>query len=126
MDDILAGLNTAQREAVTSTEGCIRVIAWAGSGKTRALSYLRMIAYQDDLSFLRVANVPKRNLGVRRMKFLQEYAAENQCSLYEALRCTVGQDMFKGTKARGGSSPSLTSSPPTTPSARSPRCCRLS
>lgn len=64
-----------------------------------ALSYLRMIAYQDDLSFLRVANVPKRNLGVRRMKFLQEYAAENQCSLYEALRRTVDRDIFKGTKA---------------------------
>ena len=28
-----------------------------------ALSYLRMIAYQDDLSFLRIANVPRRNLG---------------------------------------------------------------
>ncbi len=64
-----------------------------------ALSYLRMIAYQDDLSFLRVANVPKRNLGVRRVKFLQEHAAQNQCSLYEALRRTVDQDIFKGTKA---------------------------
>ena len=39
-----------------------------------ALSYLRMIAYQDDLSFLRIANVPKRNLGERRMNFLKEYA----------------------------------------------------
>lgn len=64
-----------------------------------ALSYLRLTAYQDDLSFLRVANVPKRNLGVRRMKFLQEYAAQNNCSLYESLRRTVDQDIFKGTKA---------------------------
>ena len=39
-----------------------------------ALSYLRMIAYRDDLSFQRIANVPKRNLGERRMAFLQEYA----------------------------------------------------
>ncbi len=64
-----------------------------------ALSYLRMIAYRDDLSFLRIANVPKRNLGERRRKFLQEYAAENQCSLYEALVKTLDQDIFKGTKA---------------------------
>lgn len=64
-----------------------------------ALCYLRMIAYQDDLSFLRVANTPKRNLGERRIKFLQEYAAQNQCSLYTALLRTVDHDIFKGTKA---------------------------
>lgn len=32
-------LNTPQREAVVSTEGRIRVVAGAGSGKTRALAY---------------------------------------------------------------------------------------
>ena len=36
---ILCQLNQAQLEAVTSTEGFIRVIAGAGSGKTRALSH---------------------------------------------------------------------------------------
>ena len=64
-----------------------------------ALSYLRMIAYKDDLSFRRVANTPKRNLGQRRMRFLQEYAAEHSCSLYEALRRTLEDEIFKGTKA---------------------------
>lgn len=64
-----------------------------------ALSYLRMIAYKDDLSFLRIANVPKRNIGQRRMQFLQEYAAQNKCSLYEALCSNLEQDIFKGTKA---------------------------
>lgn len=37
--DILAGLNKNQREAVESTEGRIRVIAGAGSGKTKALAH---------------------------------------------------------------------------------------
>ncbi|MEA4912497.1 MAG: 3'-5' exonuclease [Oscillospiraceae bacterium] len=66
-----------------------------------ALCYLRMAAYRDDLSFLRVANVPKRNLGERRMKFLQEYAARSGCSLYEALCRALDDELFKGTKAAG-------------------------
>ena len=37
--EFLNDLNTRQREAVTSTEGRIRVIAGAGTGKTKALTY---------------------------------------------------------------------------------------
>lgn len=50
-----------------------------------ALNYLRMIAYKDDLSFLRIANRPKRNLGKRRMEFIQQEAERLQCSYYDAL-----------------------------------------
>ena len=65
-----------------------------------ALSYLRMIVYQDDLSFRRIANVPKRNLGKRRMAFLQEYAEQHGCSLYRALHDNIEDALFKGTRAR--------------------------
>ena len=64
-----------------------------------ALSYLRMIAYQDDLSFLRICNRPKRNLGKKRVAFLQEYAVQNGCSLYQALLENLEEPMFKGTRA---------------------------
>lgn len=64
-----------------------------------ALAYLRLIAYKDDLAFLRVVNVPKRNLGERRIKFLQEYAVKHQCSLYISLETNLDNEILKGTKA---------------------------
>ena len=64
-----------------------------------ALSYLRMIAYKDDLSFRRIANVPKRNLGKRRMEFLQEYAEQRGCPLYQALLDNLEDPIIKGTGA---------------------------
>lgn len=65
-----------------------------------ALSYLRMIVYKDDLSFRRIANVPKRNLGKRRLAFLEETAEAQGTSLYEALCAHLEEPLFKGTKAK--------------------------
>ncbi len=65
-----------------------------------ALSYLRMAVYQDDLSFRRIVNTPKRNIGQSRMKRLEEYAGQNQCTLYTALRHLMDDDDFRRTKAR--------------------------
>lgn len=64
------------------------------------LSYLRMIAYQDDLSFLRIVNVPKRNIGNRRIEFLKEYGEKNECTLYKALKMNIEHEIFHGTKAK--------------------------
>lgn len=64
-----------------------------------ALSYLRMILYHDDLSFLRIVNRPKRNIGERRIKYLKEYAEANGCLLYDALKRSVEDELFRGTGA---------------------------
>lgn len=65
-----------------------------------ALSYLRLIAYRDDLSFMRIVNAPKRNIGEKRMRFLKEYAAANGCLLYDALVKSIDEPMFANTQAR--------------------------
>ena len=60
-----------------------------------------VIAHQmcirDSLSFRRIVNVPKRNLGKRRMAFLQEYAERQGRSLYQALQDNLEDPLFKGT-----------------------------
>ena len=65
-----------------------------------SLSYLRMIAYKDDLSFLRIVNEPKRNVGEKRIAFLKEFAGKNGCSLYEALKKSADDELFANTKAK--------------------------
>lgn len=64
-----------------------------------SLCYLRMVVSRDDLSFRRVVNKPRRNIGRRRMAFLEQYAAEHGCTLYNALKQTLDNEIFKGTKA---------------------------
>lgn len=64
-----------------------------------ALSYLRLIAYKDDLSFARIVNTPKRNIGERRMAFLQKKTEEEQIPLYDALKKYRDDDIFKRTRA---------------------------
>ena len=63
------------------------------------LSYLRMMLYKDDLSFLRTVNTPKRNIGKSRIAFLRDYSEKNGCTLYEALCRNADDARFKGTKA---------------------------
>jgi DNA helicase-2/ATP-dependent DNA helicase PcrA len=65
-----------------------------------ALSYLRMILYRDDVSFRRIVNVPKRNLGKRRMAFLEEYSRDKGCTLYQALSENLEHEIIRGTRAR--------------------------
>lgn len=63
------------------------------------ISYMRMVIYGDDLSFLRIVNVPKRNIGKKRISFLTEYAENHNCSLYVALKENMEHELIAGTGA---------------------------
>ena len=65
-----------------------------------ALSYLRCLALRDDMAFKRVINTPKRNMGQRRMGFLEDYASLKGVTLYQALLETIDESIFNGTQAR--------------------------
>ena len=51
-----------------------------------ALSYLRMIALDDDISFRRIANVPSRKIGKQTMARIANVASANHVSMFEALK----------------------------------------
>lgn len=64
------------------------------------LSYMRLVNNpDDDLSFLRVINVPRRKIGKMKLDLLKNYAESNKTSLYRALSACYWQDSFKGCKA---------------------------
>ena len=64
-----------------------------------ALSYLRLLISGDDLAFRYVVNVPKRNIGERRMKYLESIAGKEQITLLKALREHIEDSIFNNTKA---------------------------
>ena len=63
------------------------------------LSYMRMVIYADDLSFQRIVNEPKRNIGRKRMAFLVEYSEKHNCSLYTALKDNLEVELIANTDA---------------------------
>lgn len=67
--DILKGLNKSQIEAVTTTEGYVRVIAGAGSGKTKALTtrYAYLVD-ECDISPSKILSVTFTNKAANEMK----------------------------------------------------------
>ncbi len=64
------------------------------------LCYLRMVANGDDISFTRIVNLPKRNIGEKRMAYLKEYADKNNCTLYQAIQQNQNEEVFAKTQAK--------------------------
>ncbi len=63
-----------------------------------ALSYLRLIDQGDDLSFLRICNVPSRKVGKAYLSRLKAFADQDGTTLYEALKRHISaRELYKET-----------------------------
>lgn len=65
-----------------------------------AICYLRMLIFEDDMSFRRIINVPRRNFGKKRMEFLEMYAEAHGMKLYEALVENLDNPLVVSSKAK--------------------------
>ena len=65
-----------------------------------SLNYLRLIAFDDDMAFKRIANVPSRKIGNKSLKTIMETAQDRGCSLFEALRLLSSTKAFAKEPAR--------------------------
>ena len=63
-----------------------------------ALSYLRLIALDDDISFKRIANVPSRKIGDVTMERIEKLSEEKHCSMFSAL-CEMNATAAKKSEA---------------------------
>ena len=75
--------------------------AFFGSPEIKAsLAYLKMIYYLDDLSFIATVNTPSRGFGKKKLEMVQNYAKENNLSLFYAFQALLLNGKIKNDKIK--------------------------
>ena len=64
-----------------------------------AIEYLRMILYQDDLSFLQTSNRPGRSIGKKSIERITAYSDSHNLTLYATLKAMMAASEYTNTKA---------------------------
>lgn len=65
------------------------------------MAYLRLLAnFRDDVSFRRIINVPKRGIGSTTVDKLAAFAAEQGCSLFEAVMASEASGLPKAAQQK--------------------------
>lgn len=83
-------LSRSIEESLISSQ--IKYVIWGGTRFferkeiKNALSYLRLVDHDDDLSFLRIVNVPSRKIGKVYISKLQGIAESEHTTLYAAMK----------------------------------------
>jgi DNA helicase-2/ATP-dependent DNA helicase PcrA len=81
--DILSGISFYQREEIKNV-----------------LSYLMLVASDNDLAFTRVVNTPNRGIGRKRLEIIKSYAKYHNISLYQSLKANLENSMIKNSDSQ--------------------------